>query len=136
MLRDNGYKTFFAGKWHLGSKGSWPTDHSFDINKGGWDVGSPRGGFFRRARIRISSTAPRASRCRFGLAKDRFIFDRRLCARQVQDCPIYGGMVEAMDGAVGIVMKKLDELDLSENTAAGPRRNWKSLATKPTHSAT
>ena len=24
-LRDAGYKTFFAGKWHLGGKGSWPT---------------------------------------------------------------------------------------------------------------
>ena len=45
-LRDAGYKTFFAGKWHLGSKGSWPTDHGFEINKGGWNVGSPRGGYF------------------------------------------------------------------------------------------
>jgi len=25
VLRENGYRTFFAGKWHLGSKGSWPT---------------------------------------------------------------------------------------------------------------
>ena len=45
-MKEGGYLTFFAGKWHLGSKGSWPTDHGFDINKGGWDVGSPRGGFF------------------------------------------------------------------------------------------
>ena len=46
VLKGAGYKTFFAGKWHLGTKGSWPTDHGFDINKGGWDVGSPNGGFF------------------------------------------------------------------------------------------
>ena len=46
-LHDAGYKTFFAGKWHLGSKGSWPTDHGFEINRGGWDVGSPRGGLLR-----------------------------------------------------------------------------------------
>ena len=45
-MRDAGYKTFFAGKWHLGSKGSWPTDHGFEINEGGWDVGTPKGGFF------------------------------------------------------------------------------------------
>ena len=45
-MRDAGYKTFFAGKWHLGSKGSWPKDHGFDINKGGFDAGGPRGGFF------------------------------------------------------------------------------------------
>ena len=23
-LKQAGYATFFAGKWHLGSKGSWP----------------------------------------------------------------------------------------------------------------
>ena len=45
-LRAADYKTFFAGKWHLGSEGSWPTDHGFDINKGGWDAGGPRGGYF------------------------------------------------------------------------------------------
>ncbi len=46
----------------------------------------------------------------------RFIFDRRLPVRQVQDCPIYAGMIEAMDDAVGIVLDKLDELGLVENT--------------------
>jgi hypothetical protein len=45
-LKQSGYHTFFAGKWHLGSKGSWPEDHGFDINKGGWDVGSPIGGYY------------------------------------------------------------------------------------------
>jgi len=45
-FRGNGYKTFFAGKWHLGSKGSYPEDHGFDINLGGWDKGSPMGGYF------------------------------------------------------------------------------------------
>jgi arylsulfatase A-like enzyme len=51
-----------------------------------------------------------------GLAKERFIFDRRLNVRQVQDCPIYGGMVEAMDDAVGIVLQKLEVLGLADNT--------------------
>jgi len=45
-LRQAGYATFFAGKWHLGSKGSWPEDHGFDVNVGGWDAGSPSGGYF------------------------------------------------------------------------------------------
>ncbi|HTL74360.1 MAG TPA: sulfatase-like hydrolase/transferase, partial [bacterium] len=45
-LKSAGYITFFAGKWHLGSKGSWPEDRGFDINKGGWDAGSPEGGYF------------------------------------------------------------------------------------------
>ena len=164
VLRENGYRTFFAGKWHLGSKGSWPTDHGFDINKGGWDRGSPIGGFFspwqnpnlepgpageslpiRLGRetasfIEANRDSPFLAYLSFysvhgpiqttpklwqkyrdkaeagGLAKERFIFDRRLNVRQVQDCPIYGGMVEAMDDAVGIVLRKLEVLGLADNT--------------------
>ena len=41
-----GYRTFFAGKWHLGGEGSAPTDHGFDVNVGGNDKGSPAGGYF------------------------------------------------------------------------------------------
>lgn len=51
-----------------------------------------------------------------GVPDKRFIFDRQLPVRQVQDCPIYAGMIEAMDDAVGIVLDKLDELGLAENT--------------------
>ena len=163
-LRGAGYKTFFAGKWHLGSKGSWPTDHGFDVNKGGWDVGSPRGGFFspwqnpnlasgpagESLPIRLGKetadfieankdqpflaylsfysvhapiqTTPalwkkyRDKASDLGLAERRFLFDRRLAVRQVQDCPIYAGMIESMDEAVGIVLDKLDQLGLTENT--------------------
>lgn len=43
-LREGGYATFFAGKWHLGPEGSWPEDHGFDINKGGHTRGGPYGG--------------------------------------------------------------------------------------------
>ncbi len=44
-LKEGGYRTFFAGKWHLGREGSWPTDHGFDINKGGGSNGLPRSYF-------------------------------------------------------------------------------------------
>ena len=41
-FKDEGYKTFFAGKWHLGPNESfWPEKQGFDINKGGWRVGGP-----------------------------------------------------------------------------------------------
>jgi arylsulfatase A-like enzyme len=43
-FKEGGYTTFFAGKWHLGPEGSWPEDHGFDINKGGWRSGGPYGG--------------------------------------------------------------------------------------------
>ena len=45
-FRDNGYKTFFAGKWHLGGTGFFPTDQGFDINIGGNHTGQPKGGYY------------------------------------------------------------------------------------------
>ena len=167
-MRDAGYKTFFAGKWHLGSKGSWPTDHGFEINKGGWDVGGPRGGFFspynnpnlkngpngESLTIRLGQEtanfiqsqkdseqpflaylsyytvhAPiqtteslykkyRAKAKKMGLDKveERYLFDRRLNVRQTQDNPVYAGMMEQLDQSVGIVLAKLDELGIADNT--------------------
>jgi len=165
-MREAGYNTFFAGKWHLGAEGSWPEDHGFMINKGGWDVGSPRGGYFapwknprlasgpdgesltlRLARetasfIESSKEEPffaflafytvhspiqttellcnkyRDKAVTMGLAESatRFRFGRRLPVRQVQDNPIYAGMVESLDTAVGIVIDQLQASGLDENT--------------------
>jgi arylsulfatase A-like enzyme len=165
-MKNAGYTTFFAGKWHLGSEGSWPTDHGFDINKGGWDVGGPRGGFFSpyvnpnlesgpvgqsltqrlgqetadfiekhkdqpflaylsfytvHAPIQTTKDLWKKYRDKaekMGLIRnnERFLFDRRLNVRQVQDCPIYAGMIEQLDQSIGIVLAKLDEHGLDENT--------------------
>ncbi len=46
VLKQHGYQTFFAGKWHLGDQGHWPTDQGFDINMGGNSKGSPPGGYY------------------------------------------------------------------------------------------
>lgn len=44
-LREQGYATFFAGKWHLGpTEEFWPEHQGFDINKGGHARGGPFGG--------------------------------------------------------------------------------------------
>ena len=163
-LKSAGYITFFAGKWHLGSKGSWPEDRGFDINKGGWDAGSPEGGYFapwnnpklpsgpkgqdltqRLADETISfieqntnkpflaylafyavhgpiqTTKPLWEKYREKASaqpkpEERFKIDRTLPVRIVQDNPIYAGLIEDMDGAVGRVLKKLDELGLASNT--------------------
>lgn len=45
-LKEAGYKTFFAGKWHLGDEGFFPEDQGFDINLGGHHRGSPPGGYY------------------------------------------------------------------------------------------
>ena len=46
VLRDNNYSTFYTGKWHLGSEGHYPEDQGFDVNIGGFDKGSPMGGYY------------------------------------------------------------------------------------------
>ncbi len=165
-LRTAGYATFFAGKWHLGNKGSWPEDHGFEINKGGWSAGGPDGGYFapwnnprlpsgpngESLAIRLANETAQfieahrkqpflaylafyhvhspiqtsESQCNNyrdkarsqGLLENnkRFTFDRRLPVRQVQDNPIYAGMMETLDDAVGIVLDKLEETGLDKNT--------------------
>ena len=46
MLKSEGYINAHVGKWHLGSKGFYPEQNGFDINIGGWEKGSPKGGYF------------------------------------------------------------------------------------------
>jgi len=41
-LRESGYRTFYAGKWHLGGSGSYPKHHGFDV-----DIGAVRAGYTR-----------------------------------------------------------------------------------------
>ena len=43
-LKEAGYATFFAGKWHLGPEGFWPERQGFDVNRGGITRGGPYGG--------------------------------------------------------------------------------------------
>ena len=45
ILKQNGYHTFFAGKWHLGDQGFLPDDQGFDVNIGGYHKGQPPGGY-------------------------------------------------------------------------------------------
>ncbi|MDH5602645.1 MAG: sulfatase [Cyclobacteriaceae bacterium] len=45
-MKKNGYKTFFAGKWHLGDEGFLPEEQGFEINKGGHHRGSPTGTYY------------------------------------------------------------------------------------------
>lgn len=163
-MKEEGYKTFFAGKWHLGDKGSWPEDHGFDINVGGWDKGGPVGGYFapfenpnlkdiepgENLSIRlaketinflkenkdtsffaylsfyavhgpIQTTQEKWAKYRqkaegLGIAEKGFEMGHFLPIRQVQDNPVYAGLLESMDDAVGMVLNALKELGLDENT--------------------
>ncbi len=167
-FRAAGYRTFFAGKWHLGSQGSLPEDHGFETNVGGYEVGSPPGGFFSPYKNPRLSDGPPGESLPHRLALEtahfienhtqahsdqpflaylafysvhapiqstqalwkkyrdkaaqlpppdhRFLVDRTTPVRQVQDHPVYAGMVESMDTAVGLVLETLDRLGLEQNT--------------------
>jgi len=165
-LKEAGYATFFAGKWHLGQSKYWPEKQGFDVNKGGCDRGGPYGGkkyFSPYGNPRLKDGPPgehlpdrlaseaagfieaskdrpfltylsfysvhtplmaRADLKRKYQAKakavkhtgPRFIREGSRQARQVQDHAVYGGMVEAMDQAVGKVLGALDRLGLADRT--------------------
>lgn len=163
-LKQNGYKTFFAGKWHLGGEGSYPEDHGFDINIAGIDAGSPRGGFFSpwnnpklvnkhkgenlsmrlanetasfikkhkdspffaflsfyAVHAPIQTTELKWQKYRnkadsLGVVTKGYAMERVLPIRQVQDNPIYAGLVETMDDAVGVVLKALMTHGVADST--------------------
>ncbi|TMM30594.1 sulfatase [Polaribacter aestuariivivens] len=163
-FKSGGYKTFFAGKWHVGDEPYSPENNGFDINVGGWEVGSPKGGFYapwenpkldykyegenltKRLAIEtadfisankdepffaflsfyavhgpIETTQEKWNKYRNkaeaqGISEKGFEMERILPIRTVQDNPIYAGLVESMDDAVGVVLKRLKELGLDENT--------------------
>ncbi|WP_298551299.1 sulfatase [uncultured Algibacter sp.] len=163
-LKDAGYSTFFAGKWHLGDVGYSPEDYGFDINKGGYHRGSPAGGYFspfnnpklenkekgenlsmRLAKetvgfMKASKDKPFLAYLSFyavhgpiqtnkekwnkyrnkaeenGIPEKGFEEGYFLPMRKYQDNPVYGGLVETMDDAVGLVLEALKQNDLDKNT--------------------
>lgn len=169
VFRAHQYKTFFAGKWHLGSaeQQSLPTDHGFEINKGGYHRGGPySGGYFspfnnpfledspdekgislsmKLARetadfIKSNKEKPFFAYLSFyavhapiqtskekwlkyqkkavnqGLLEEGFSMEKRLPIRIKQDNPVYAGLLEQTDEAVGHVLNTLDALNLDKNT--------------------
>jgi len=58
-MAEEGYKTFFAGKWHLGDEKFFPEEQGFDINKGGQRGGGPPGGYFSPYRNSRLSNGPK-----------------------------------------------------------------------------
>ncbi|MBL8812389.1 MAG: sulfatase [Planctomycetaceae bacterium] len=164
-LREAGYATFFAGKWHLGGDGYLPETQGFDINMGGLAQGGPYGGdkYFspygnpklpdgpkgehlpdRLATeaskfIEANQSKPflvyfpfysvhtplmaredlklKYQKKRAGLTQtDVFADEPPRKVRMTQDHAVYAGMVEAMDQAVGKVLKSLDDCGLTNDT--------------------
>ena len=166
--KEQGYATFFAGKWHLGSAAqkSLPTDHGFDVNAGGNHAGGPSGGYFSpynnpnlpnlpeekglnlsmklanetskfiitnkdnqffaylsfyAVHGGIQTTKEKWAKYRnkaekMGIHENGFEMERVLPARKYQDNPVYAGLIEHVDEAIGKVIQTLKDLNLDKNT--------------------
>ena len=164
-LKQNGYQTFFAGKWHLGKEGEWPTDQGFDVNIGGHHKGSPPGGYYApwtnptlKAKKKGEYLTERLTNesAKFLESRDKskpFLlylsyynihtpiqpYKKRIDhykakseknftgptptepehdgkTRMRQDNPALASMVAAVDDSVGVLLDKLEELKIKENT--------------------
>ncbi len=73
-LKENGYQTFFAGKWHLGGAGQLPTDQGFQINKGGGPNGLPRSYFSPYKNVENLPAGPEGEYLTDRLAKESVAF--------------------------------------------------------------
>lgn len=153
-LKAAGYKTASIGKWHLGGKGSAPTDHGFDINIAGDHMGQPYS-YFAPYSNKDGKTIPGLEQApegeyltdRLAAEAEKFLDAHHqqpfflylpnyavhtpLKAKQdtiakygampahangSQINPIYAAMMESMDEGIGRVLKKLDDLKLTERT--------------------
>lgn len=145
-LKAAGYSAGFFGKWHLGDdKKFWPTAHGFDVNLGGCGFGGPPT-YFDPYRIPSLPPRKDGEYLTDRLADEAIEFMRREKDRpmfvclwtynphypfeapdelvehyQGQEGPglknaIYGGQIEAIDRAVGRVLKELNQLGIAGRT--------------------
>ncbi len=127
LLKSAGYATGCFGKWHLGGKGHQPTDHGFDVyhpGKANTEPGPDEGG---KGEFGLTATA-----CAFAEKnKDRPFFlylahnaphipytarADRVKASAAAFEPTYAAVIESLDESVGVLLKKLNDLGVADNT--------------------
>jgi arylsulfatase A-like enzyme len=126
-LKEAGYATGCFGKWHLGGKGFLPTDQGFDSyypgkantvpsesdgGKGEYDLTARATEFIAKHKDRpfflyLAHNTPHIPyTAKPGLVtKNAKAFE-----------PTYAAVIESMDETVGLLLKKLDDLKLTDNT--------------------
>ena len=127
MLRTAGYRTGCVGKWHLGGKGSLPTDRGFDYYHAGQALTKPSATEGGKGEYDLTEKAEKFIEDN----KDRQFFlylchnnphvvlaakDELIAKHKDAFNPIYAAMIETLDDCVGRVVAKIDALGLGENT--------------------
>ena len=143
FLKNKGYRTCMAGKWHLSND---PLPYGFDENFGGFKAGHPKS-YFSPYKNPSLNDGPEGEHLPDRLAneitnwiskhqsqpffayfsfysvhtpiqarKDLIDKYKNTPPGQWHNKPEYAAMIEAMDQAVGKVLKLVDDLGLAENT--------------------
>lgn len=146
VLKQNGYQTFYSGKWHLGGPGFSPREQGFDewIEEGQGKQDPAAGERYTRGALRfldardparpffafvsynevhtpITPRQPWVERFRRKAAAlpplaEPWLGERNGRSRRRQDNPEYASMLANLDSYTGRLLARLDELRLSENT--------------------
>lgn len=117
ILKDEGYKTFFAGKWHLGDEGFLPTDQGFDTNIGGAHYGQPPGGYYSPYKNKMLVDGPEGE-----FLTDRLTSESLKFIEENKDNPFYLHLafytvhvpIQANRKYIEKFEKKRDKLDINE----------------------
>ncbi len=117
ILREEGYKTFFAGKWHLGAEGKLPTDQGFDINIGGYHYGQPPGGYYSPYKNKMLEDGPEGE-----FLTDRLMSETMKFIEDNKDNPFYLHLafytvhtpIQANKEYINKFEKKRDKLEVSK----------------------
>lgn len=127
QLKTRGYATGCCGKWHLGGKGHLPTDHGFDEAYAGRAVTTPGDTEGGKGEYDLTAKAIRFVEKH----KDRPFFlylahnsphipysakPALVTANAKAFEPSYAAVIESLDDTVGLLLKKLDDLKLADNT--------------------
>ncbi|MGA0133402.1 MAG: sulfatase-like hydrolase/transferase [Opitutales bacterium] len=127
LLKPRGYATAAVGKWHLGGKGSQPTDRGFDEyfqGKANPGAESPQGGKGELGQADYAVKFIERSKDRpflLYLAFDNPHIPLAAPARGVEANarafhPVYAALVESLDAACGRVLDALEKNGLARNT--------------------
>jgi arylsulfatase A len=126
-LRMAGYATGCIGKWHLGGKGSLPTDRGFDLYFPGQALTKPSATEGGKGEYELTAQAEKFIDANKGGPFFLFLAHNNphvpLAAKPAliakhKDAfnPTYAAMIETLDDCVGRIVAKIDALGLGENT--------------------